>query len=180
MSLIDEIKDARLKKLELLKKKGINPYPAEAKREMSLGEASENFETLEKGGEAKWLAGRVMSIRGQGAIVFITLDDGTGVFQGLLKKDSLGEEKFDFFGEVADIGDFVEIQGTFFTTKRGEKTLEVKDWNMLTKTLLPLPEKWHGLTDVEERFRKRYLDILMDSEVRELLLKKTKFWEVTR
>jgi len=180
MSLIDEIKDARLKKLELLKKKGINPYPAEAKREMSLGEASENFETLEKGGEAKWLAGRVMSIRGQGAIVFITLDDGTGVFQGLLKKDSLGEEKFDFFGEVADIGDFVEIQGTFFTTKRGEKTLEVKNWNMLTKTLLPLPEKWHGLTDVEERFRKRYLDILMDKEVRELLEKKTKFWEVTR
>ena len=121
-----------------------------------------------------------MSIRGQGAIVFITLDDGTGVFQGLFKKDSLGEEKFDFFGETADIGDFVEIQGTFFVTKRGEKTLEVKDWNMLTKTLLPLPEKWHGLTDVEERFRKRYLDILMDKEVRELLEKKTKFWEVTR
>src|SRR3989344_951452 len=180
MSLIDEIKDARLKKLELLKKAGVNPYPAEAKREMSLKEASENFETLEKGGEVKWLAGRVMSIRGQGAIVFITLDDGTGVFQGLFKKDSLVEEKFDFFGEVADIGDFVEIQGTFFTTKRGEKTLEVKNWNMLTKTLLPLPEKWHGLTDVEERFRKRYLDILMDKEVRELLEKKTKFWEVTR
>ncbi len=180
MSSIDEIREARIKKLELLKKKGVNPYPAESNREISLKEAAENFANLEKKKEIKWLGGRIMSIRGQGAIVFVTLNDGTGVFQGLLKKDILGEDKFNFFNEIVDIGDFVETQGTFFTTKRGEKTLEAKDWRMLSKSLRPLPEKWHGLQDVEERFRKRYLDILMNPEIKEILQKKTRFWDVTR
>ncbi len=180
MSSIDEIRDVRIKKLELLRKRGIDPYPAESKRELSLKEAIEGFDDLEKKGETKWLAGRIMSIRGQGAIVFITLYDGTANFQGLLKKDVLGDEKFDFFNEVVDIGDFIEVQGSFFTTKRGEKTLEAKDWVMLSKSLRPLPEKWHGLQDVEERFRKRYLDILMNSELKDLFIKKTKFWDATR
>ncbi|MFA6273830.1 MAG: lysine--tRNA ligase [Candidatus Paceibacterota bacterium] len=180
MSSIDEIRDIRIKKLELLKKKGINPYPANSKRELSLKEVVENFESLEKSGELKWISGRVMSIRGQGAIIFLTLNDGTGTFQALFKKDSIGDEKFDFFGEVADIGDFIEVQGNFFITKRGEKTIEAKDWSMLSKSLRPLPEKWHGLQDVEERFRKRYLDILMDPEIKELLEKKTIFWNTAR
>lgn len=180
MASIDEIRDARIKKLQLLKDKGINPYPAESKREISLIEAARDFDILEKNKETKWIAGRIMSIRGQGAIVFITLNDGTGTFQGLLKKDILGDEKLGFFSEVVDIGDFVEIQGTFFTTNRGEKTMEAKDWRMLSKSLRPLPEKWHGLQDVEERFRKRYLDILMNPELKELFEKKAKFWNVTR
>lgn len=180
MSSIDEIRDTRIKKLELLKKSGINPYPAKSKRELSLKEAIDGFEDLEKSAELKWISGRIMSIRGQGAIIFLTLNDGTGLFQGLLKKDIIGDEKIAFFSEVVDIGDFIEIQGTFFTTKRGEKTLEAKDWRMLTKTLLPLPEKWHGLQDVEERFRKRYLDILMSPEVRDIFEKKSKFWSATR
>lgn len=180
MSSIDEIRDARIKKLELLRKRGVNPYPAESKREISLKDAVENFENLEKNKEEKWISGRIMSIRGQGAIVFITLNDGTATFQGLLKKDVLGEEKLTFFSEVVDIGDFIEIQGTFFTTKRGEKTLEAKDWRMLSKSLRPLPEKWHGLVDVEERFRKRYLDILMNPEIKDLFEKKAKFWDATR
>jgi lysyl-tRNA synthetase class 2 len=180
MSSIDEIRDTRIKKLELFHKKGVNPYPAESRRELSLKDAVADFDNLEKNKETKWIAGRIISIRGQGAIIFITLNDGTGTFQGLLKKDILGEEKFDFWNEVVDIGDFVEAQGTFFTTKRGEKTIEIKDWNMLGKSLRPLPEKWHGLVDVEERFRKRYLDILMNGEIKELLQKKTKFWDVTR
>jgi len=180
MSSIDEIRDARISKLKLLKEKGVNPYPADSKRELSIKEAIDSFEDLEKNGEIKWIAGRVMSVRGQGAIIFLTLDDGTGQFQGLLKKDVLGDEQFDFFNTVADIGDFIEISGTFFTTKRGEKTVEAKDWRMLSKSLLPLPEKWHGLQDIEERFRKRYLDILMNKDARDLLEKKSKFWEVTR
>jgi len=180
MSSIDEIRDTRISKLELLKKKGIDPYPAESKRELSLREATDKFEDLEKEGGVKWISGRIMSIRGQGAIVFITLNDGTGTFQGLLKKDSLGEEKLNLFNEVVDIGDFVEIQGNFFITKRGEKTLEAKDWRMLSKSLRPLPEKWHGLQDVEEKFRKRYLDILMNPELKDLFEKKSKFWETTR
>ncbi len=180
MSSIDEIRDTRIKKLKLLQDRGMNPYPADSKRELTLKEAVDNFETLEKNKENKWIAGRIISIRGQGAIVFITLNDGTGTFQGLLKKDILGNEKFDFWSEVVDIGDFVEVEGSFFTTNRGEKTLEVRDWRMLSKSLRPLPEKWHGLVDIEERFRKRYLDILMNPEIKELLLKKSKFWETTR
>jgi len=180
MSSIDEIREARIKKLELLRSRGMDPYPAESKRELSLQEASEKFEDLEKEKSIKWISGRIMSIRGQGALIFLTLNDGTGQFQGLLKKDILGEDKLDFFNQTADIGDFVEIEGSFFVTKRGEKTLEAKDWRMLSKSLRPLPEKWHGLTDIEERFRKRYLDILMDPELRDLLGKKAKFWKVTR
>ena len=154
MSSIDEIRDIRIKKLELLKARGVNPYPAESKRELSLSEAINNFDSLEKNADIKWVSGRIMAIRGQGAIVFLTLNDGTAIFQALLKKDTLGEEKLNFFTAVADIGDFVEVQGTFFTTKRGEKTIEAKDWRMLSKSLRPLPEKWHGLQDIEERFRK--------------------------
>lgn len=180
MSSIDEIRDIRIKKLNLIKDKGINPYKAESRRDISLKEVLDSFSELEQKKEEKWIAGRVMSLRGQGAIIFITLFDGTASFQGLFKKDILGDEKFDFFNEVVDIGDFIEVYGTFFITKRGEKTIEVKDWEILTKSLLPLPEKWHGLQDVEERFRKRYLDILMDDETKDLLLKKIKFWEVAR
>jgi lysyl-tRNA synthetase class 2 len=180
MSSIDEIRDGRIEKLKLLREKNINPYKAESKKQLSIKEAVDSFSALEEKKEEKWIAGRIMSIRGQGAIIFITLYDGTGNFQGLLKKDILNDEKFDLFNEVIDIGDFIEICGTFFATKRGEKTVEVKDWNILSKSLLPLPEKWHGLQDVEERFRKRYLDILMDSEIKELLEKKTKFWDTSR
>ncbi len=180
MSSIDEIRETRIKKLELLKSKGINPYPADSKRELTLNEAITNFDSLERSKEAKWIAGRIMSIRGQGAIVFITLNDGTGSFQSLLKKDILGDDKFSFFNAVVDIGDFIEVQGIFFTTKRGEKTLEANDWRMLSKSLRPLPEKWHGLQDVEERFRKRYLDILMNPEIKDIFIKKEKFWDATR
>lgn len=180
MSSLEEIRDTRIKKLELLKAKGINPYPADSKRELTLKETIEKFEELEKSKEDKWISGRVMSIRGQGAIVFTTLSDGTATFQGLLKKGALSEEKLNLFNDVVDIGDFIELNGSFFITKRGEKTIEAKDWRMLSKSLRPLPEKWHGLQDPEEKFRKRYLDILMDPELRDLFKKKTKFWEVAR
>lgn len=180
MSSIDDIRDVRMKKLNILKERGIEAYPSKSLRELSIKEAIENFADLENKKEKKWLAGRIMSIRGQGAIMFVTIYDGTGNFQGVLKLDILGEEKLNLFNEVIDIGDFIEIQGIFFITKRGEKSLEINDWNILTKTLLPLPEKWHGLTDIEERFRKRYLDILMNPEIKDLLIKKTKFWEITR
>jgi len=180
MSSIDEIRDTRIKKLEILKEKGINPYPSKSKRELSLEEAIDDFEKLEKSGKEKWIAGRIMSIRGQGAIIFLTLNDGTATFQVLLKKDSIEEDKFNLFNEAVDIGDFVEIFGNFFITKRGEKTIEAKDWSMLSKSLRPLPEKWHGLQDIDERFRKRYLDILMNPEIKETFEKKAKFWDATR
>ena len=180
MSSLDEIRDTRIKKLELLKEAGMDAYPSESKRELSLNDAILDFENLEKNGKEKWISGRIMSLRGQGAIIFVTLNDGTGLFQALFKKDSIEEEKFNLFNNAVDIGDFIEVKGTFFVTKRGEKTIEVKDWRMLSKSLRPLPEKWHGLQDAEEKFRKRYLDILMDPELKDIFIKKAKFWDVTR
>ncbi|MBU0612250.1 lysine--tRNA ligase [Patescibacteria group bacterium] len=180
MSSIDEIKEARIKKLELLKEKGMNPYPAESKRELSLVKAVEIFDDLEKSGNPKWLAGRVISIRGQGALVFITLYDGTAKFQALFKKDVLDQKKFGLFNDAVDIGDFIEVYGTFFTTKRGEKTIEAKDWNMLTKSLLPLPEKWHGLVDIEEIYRARYLDLIMEEDAHDLFITRSKIIKAIR
>jgi lysyl-tRNA synthetase class 2 len=180
MSSIDEIRDARIEKIKLLQKLGINPYPVVSKREITLKEAVENFDDLESKKEKKWIAGRIMSIRGQGAIIFATLNDGSGTFQALLKKDVLSEEKFKLWSEVIDIGDFIETSGTFFKTTRGEKTQEVDDWRMLAKTLRPLPEKWHGLTDTEERFRKRYLDTLMNEDAKERLMLRSKIVALVR
>ena len=121
-----------------------------------------------------------MSLRGQGAILFFDFFDGDGRFQGLFKKDEENSEQFAFWNEVVDIGDFVEVSGKLFLTKTGQKTIEVKSWKMISKALLPLPEKWHGLQDNDERFRKRYLDILGSEELRELFYKKAKFWQVAR
>ncbi|MEK7136507.1 MAG: amino acid--tRNA ligase-related protein, partial [Patescibacteria group bacterium] len=126
------------------------------------------------------LAGRVMAIRGQGAIIFINIFDGTGQIQGLLKEGDLEQTIFDFFVQTVDIADFIEVTGTLFLTNRGEKTVAITSWKMLSKSLLPLPEKWHGLADEETRFRKRYLDILMNKEVRETIELKAKFWQFTR
>ena len=100
------------------------------------------------------VAGRIRAIRGQGAIIFLDLDDGTGIFQVLLKKDETGEEALALFSETVDIGDFIECSGPLFVTKRKEKTLLAKSWRMLAKALRPLPDKWAGLTDIEERSRK--------------------------
>ena len=180
MSSIEEIRNTRIKKLEILKKKGINPYPSESKRELSLQEARNSFSELQKSGAEKWLAGRIISLRGQGKIIFVTLDDGTERFQGLLKEDVLGKEKFNLFGETIDIGDFIELEGIFFRTKSGEETIEAKDWRVLSKSLRPLPEKWHGLEDEEIKLRQRYLDILTDPEVKRIFVEKNKFWTSMR
>lgn len=174
MPSVQELKDIRIKKLELLKSKGINPYKTESFREISIDSVISDFSNLENSKKEMWISGRVMSVRGQGAIIFLTLNDGTGSFQALFKKDEIDEENFSLFVDTVDIGDFIEVKGFFFTTNRGEKTIQAKDWCMLTKSLLPLPEKWHGLTDTEERHRKRYLEILTDKEVLDRFILRSK------
>lgn len=165
MASIEEIRNTRLEKLSVLEAKGINSYPTKTERDATLAEVVAQFEKLSEKKSIS-LVGRVMSLRPQGALVFCTLDDGTGRFQGLIKKDSIEAEIFDLFSQTVDIGDFLELHGTLFVTKRNEKTIEIKTWKMLAKSLRPLPEKWHGLQDVEERFRHRYLDTLMSPEVK--------------
>jgi len=177
---LEDIRKVRLEKLEKIKARGIDPYPAESHKTHYINEAISDFENLEKDQTKITIAGRVMSLRGQGALIFSDIFDGTGKFQAFFKKDEMSEDVFDFWNEVIDIGDFVEVTGGVFTTKRGEKTLKVDSWNILSKSLLPLPEKWQGLQDHEEKLRKRYLDILFDPELRALLEKKTKFWSATR
>ncbi len=173
MASLEEIRDGRIKKLRLLKEKGIEPYPAETAPHADCRDLAEKFDTLAKK-KSVTAAGRIMAIRGQGALAFFTLDDGTGTFQGLIKKDESGEEAFSLFTETVDIGDFVQATGSLFVTNRGEKTLQVKAWRMLAKNLRPLPEKFHGLADVEERFRRRYLDLLMDGAVKERFTRRSK------
>lgn len=164
---LEEIRKARLKKLENIKKAGIDPYPAESFRSHKVSEALDNFDELSKSGEKIILAGRLMSLREHGGSFFGDLKDESAKIQLFFKKDILGEKDYQFFLKNFDIGDFVEASGILIKTKVGEETLEVQSFRMLAKTLLPLPEKWHGLQDDEERFRKRYLDILFNPEVKE-------------
>ena len=167
MASIEEIRTDRIRKLGLLKEKGMNPYPVATKRSLSVAEALASFAKLARVNKKITLAGRVMAIRGQGALVFFNIKDGEAMIQGFLKRDELSEDLLTLFQDTIDIGDFVECTWTLFVTKRKEKTILVKGWNILAKSLRPLPDKWHGLQDVEERFRKRYLDMLMSAEVRD-------------
>ncbi|MBX4181283.1 lysine--tRNA ligase [Candidatus Parcubacteria bacterium] len=181
MASIDEIRSGRLEKLNFLREKGIDPYPAKTDRSISNKEAKDQFVELSSSGKEVVLAGRIMSLRAQGKIIFLDLYDGTAKIQAFLKKgEPISEENFELFEKAFDIGDFAEVSGTLFLTKQNEQTVLAREVRMLSKSLLPLPEKWHGLQDVEERFRKRYLDILSNPELKDLFEKKAKFWDVTR
>lgn len=171
---LDDIRSFRISKLQRLKEAGLLAYPIESYKEADIGSILAKWATFEKKKKNTTLAGRIMALRGQGALIFIDLDDGTGKIQALLKKDVLGEEKTKLFEETTDLGDFIEVSGTFFVTKRGEKTLEVKSWQMLAKSLRPLPEKWQGLKDPEEQMRRRYLHTLSDTVVKERFIKRSK------
>ena len=162
---LDDIRNQRLKKIETLKEKGIDPYPASNARGFLVAEVIKKFAALAKSKKIVVVAGRVMARREHGGSAFFDMEDVSGKIQCFAKKDVLGEN-YDLFLETVDIGDFIEIEGTLFETKKKEKTIEVSRWAMLSKSLRSLPEKWHGLQDVEERFRKRYLDLLMNEDVR--------------
>ncbi len=180
MASLEELRSARLKKLELLKNAGVDAYPAKVPRTFCLADAKANFVEFEKEKKEVSLCGRIVAIRGQGAILFVVLDDGKATFQAVIKKDVLQSDLFELFNSAVDIGDIISVTGTFFVTQRGEQSLLVSSWTMASKALLPLPEKWHGLVDPDEKLRKRYLDFIMDPDGRELFYKKAKFWKVTR
>jgi len=180
MPTIEELRETRIKKLKKLQEAGLLAYPAKSKRTHSVAQALENFGKLFKSKKDYILAGRIMAMRGHGGATFLDINDGSGKIQVLIKTDKIGEKGYQFLLDVFDIGDFIEVKGKLFTTKRGEKTIEADDYKMLSKSLLPLPEKWHGLQDVEERLRKRYLDILFNPEIKDMVQKRTKFWASMR
>ena len=166
MAQIEEIKKNRLKKLKAIEKAGISAYPSQTKRTHLISEALRDFLKLSKTKKEIVLVGRIRSLREHGGSTFLHFEDGTGKIQAYFKRDRLGEKGYQFFLENFDIGDFIEVRGILFQTRKGEKTIETYDFKILAKSLLPLPEKWHGLRDIEERFRKRYLDLIFNPKIK--------------
>ncbi|HVV15412.1 MAG TPA: lysine--tRNA ligase [Candidatus Paceibacterota bacterium] len=174
----EEMRAERLKKLELLRSAGIDPYPVHSDRTQSVAEFLADFESHAESAET--LSGRVLSIRKQGGIAFADIFDGTGRIQFVLQKTDMAEGTFELFDAAVDQGDFVEASGTSFTTKKGQQSLLCKSWRMLAKSLSPLPDNWHGLEDPELKLRQRYLDILTDPDLRAMFERKSAFWQVVR
>jgi lysyl-tRNA synthetase class 2 len=167
--------EVRLEKLDKIKSAGINPYPAKFDKKNSVAE----IKSAKDGAKLK-TAGRIMLMRDMGKLCFCHLQDFSGRAQIALKEDEIDKENYKFFINHFDNGDFIGCEGVVFTTHKGEKTLLIKKYVLLSKALLPMPEKWHGLQDEEEKFRKRYLDILTNDETRNIFVKKAKFWQATR
>ncbi len=177
---LEDIRAERVAKLEKLRAAGMDAYPAETARTHSAGAFLAAHDALMAAGTDVTLAGRVMSIREHGGAVFVDLYDGSGKAQCLLKQDALGDAAFELFAAAVDVGDIVEITGTAFVTKRGMPSLEAAAWRMLAKSLLPIPDEWFGLKDEDERYRKRYLDLILDKDVAARARRRSAFWNVMR
>ena len=179
--MLDDLRKARLEKLKLLKDAGVSPYPSKSSFKISpILLIKKSFKKLSKTNNAVSVAGRITAKREHGGSVFIDISDGETLLQVFLGKNKLPKGSFELFSKAVDIGDFVAVSGKPFYTKRKEPTIEAKKWEMLAKSLLPLPEKWHGLQDPEEKLRKRYLEILFNPEIREMIEKKALFWNSVR
>lgn len=157
----DQYRAQRIENRRKLAELGYAPYGKAFPRTGNLSEVRAGFEE----GKAASVAGRIMTKRRMGKLMFIHLNDGTDAFQVLLKRDVLGEEAYNA-AKLLDLGDFIGVHGTLFTTQAGEKTVEVKEWTLLSKAIRQPPEKWHGLQDTEERYRRRYLDLMSNPESR--------------
>ncbi|MGE5592987.1 MAG: lysine--tRNA ligase [Betaproteobacteria bacterium] len=160
----------RRQKMEALRARGIDPFGHRFERTHHARDIVEGFERLE--GSTVKVAGRLMAMRSHGKATFADLLDLSGRIQIYAKLDRLGQDAYDLFTSL-DIGDIVGVEGSVFRTRRGEVTLEIERIELLSKSLRPLPEKWHGLADVDLRYRQRYLDLIVNPEVREVFLKRT-------
>ncbi len=183
MAREDEIKKEREKKLEELKKQGIEPYKHRYEKKDNAIELQKKYAKLKNGEKTKEkviVAGRVVAARIHGRINFAHLQDFTGKIQLCFEEGASGKELCNFFKKFIDVGDIIGCEGTVIKTLRGEITVLVKKLELLTKAVLPLPEKWHGLQDKEERYRKRYVDLIMNPEVKEVFLKRSKIIEAMR
>ena len=161
--------EVRLEHLQKCIEKGIAPYPAQSSRSHTIAEANQ----LEIESKTQ-VVGRILTLREMGKLTFCHLKDASSKIQLAFSEKELGKEDYKFFIKNFDIGDFVQIEGVLFNTHKGEKTINVQKYKLLTKTLLPLPEKWHGLSDIEVRYRKRYLDLLANEESMHIALLRSK------
>jgi len=180
----ERIEQPRLEKLSRLRDRGLDPYPHKFRRSHTAREAARLFlETVETDPSATLpgisLAGRITAARFMGKAAFFDIRDGSGKLQVFFRRDSLGEDKYSVLHDL-DLGDFLGVSGHVFKTRSGEVTLEASDYAILAKALRPLPEKWHGLVDVEKRYRQRYLDLIANEEVRELFIRRSRIISAIR
>lgn len=162
-----EEEQIRLQKLKNIEKENINPFPSVSRREIVINDA------LEKLGENFWLAGKITSVRDHGKSKFIDIKDETGKIQVYLKTDILGEKKYKFLDYI-DLGDYIEVHGELFKTHVGEISVKADDFAILSKSLSPLPTKWYGFKDIDLRYRKRFVDLQVNEEVKQNLKTKSK------
>ena len=165
-------RQARMEKLKKLIAQKINPFPSQASRTHRCLEIIVDFDELAKKQIKVVLAGRIRSLRSHGGSCFIHFEDETGKLQAYFKKDIL-KENYETLKELIDIGDFIQIKGSLFLTKKEEKTILADEFKLLSKSLLPLPEKWNGLKAVEIRYRKRYLDLISNPTVKDIFIKRS-------
>ena len=179
----DQIINERLRKLKELKEQGIEPYPHNFERKDTSDEIRQRHKNLKNGETTKAkvkLAGRVLNIRSLGKIAFGILQDGFGKIQIVLQEKETPEKERTFFKKYIDSGDFIGIEGFVSRTERGELSVIIKKIKILSKSIMPLPEKWHGIQDKEERYRRRYLDLIINPGVRQVFEKRTKILESIR
>ena len=166
-SRLERITQQRLDSLSRIRARGVNPYPHSYHLSHTIQQAITLFKQQKEGFQTISIAGRVMARRSMGKMTFFDIRDGSGKIQLCFRYNSLGQEKYEFLKEV-DIGDIIGVEGKLFRTKTGEITLEAPDFTMLCKSLRPLPEKWHGLADVEKRYRQRYLDLISNEDAKNI------------
>ncbi len=176
----DEIVALRREKLERLRSGGRDPYPARAHRTHTALDAAELLERSPDGRDLVAVAGRVTALRRMGKATFVDLRDGSGRIQAYFKQESLGVQPYELLLHTVDLGDFLSVSGTLFHTKTGEPTIEAQDFSVLAKALRAPPEKWHGLHDVEIRYRQRYLDLMANPEVRDTFVTRSKIIQQLR
>ncbi len=170
---LENIKASRVEKLRFLRENHIDPYPVITKRDFLISEALNNFEVLSKENRIIALVGRVRSIRKHGKVQFIDIEDSSGKIQVLLSQLEVGTENFKLLDKALDEGDIIEAAGTLFLTNTNQKTIKAKNIRFLSKSLLSLPSKWHGLKNKETRYRKRYLDLILNPDVKKVFLKRS-------
>ncbi len=180
MTETDERRAQRLLKLARLRELGIEPYPPRACYTHTAAQALAAYAPDAEQQPTVTVAGRLLSIRIMGKSTFAHLRDGSGPIQIYLQRDVLGQESYDVFRQQVDLGDFCQCTGELFATRTGEITVRVTAWTFLGKALRPMPEKWHGLRDVETRYRQRYLDLLANDEVRDIFVKRTRIISAVR
>ena len=169
---VNELMQVRRNKMQVFIDKGIEPFGRKYDVTHHAQELLDQFETLGEETVVR-MAGRLMAVRGHGKASFTVIEDLSGKIQAYFRLDNLGEEKYGEF-KLLDIGDIVGVEGTLFKTHRGEITVKVTDFSILAKSLRPLPEKFHGLKDVETRYRQRYLDLIVNPDVRQTFIARTK------